>query len=166
MWRNFQEQLFYRTSLDDCFYPDPVEFVSVNIIYLFFITSFSVYSFSFNMFSWLLFLIGSFFLIFHQELHPHPRQAFSSRVVTTNQIQQKSIQSSAKPLRFSFFFFLAKIVNDWKLINIFAKSSILDIWQCSEYVFSIWSEIWKTVRVFLINIWEMVLVNNPKLGLI
>ena len=27
----------------------------------------------------------------------------------------------------------AKIMNDWKALNIFAKRSILDVWQDSEY---------------------------------
>ena len=29
----------------------------------------------------------------------------------------------------------AKIVNGWKPLTIFAKHSILDVWQDSEYVF-------------------------------
>ena len=43
---------------------------------------------------------------------------------------QRRIQNPVKHLRWSFF---VKIVNDWKPLTIFPKSSILDGWLGSEY---------------------------------
>ena len=45
---------------------------------------------------------------------------------------QRRIQNPVKHLRWSF---LAKIINGFQPLTIFAKSSTLDTWQGSEYIF-------------------------------
>ena len=48
---------------------------------------------------------------------------------------RSGIQSSVKYLKWSF---LPKIVTGFQLLNIFAKSIILDVWHCCEDAFEIW----------------------------
>ena len=43
---------------------------------------------------------------------------------------QRRIQNSLKHLRWNFY---SKIVNAWKPLTIFTESSILHIWQITEY---------------------------------
>ena len=45
-------------------------------------------------------------------------------------IVQRRIKNPDKYLRWSYF---VKIINGWKPITMFVKSSILDVWQGSEY---------------------------------
>ena len=49
--------------------------------------------------------------------------------LSSEEKKQRHIQ---KPSKMELF---AKIANDWESLAIFAKSSILDLWQGSEYAF-------------------------------
>lgn len=117
--------------------PDRVKFVSINIIsYFLVITLFSVYLFSFNLFCWSLFLMTSYFFLINFNL--------SSSLISTSSdfffLPELLLHIKCSRNLFRFVpnhyacYIFVKIGNDWKPLNIFAKSFILDIWLGSRYV--------------------------------
>ena len=66
-------------------------------------------------------------------------------------ICKRRIQIPVRHLRWSFF---VKLVHDWELLCIVAKSSILDGWQCSEYVPVVFYKPFKKFSDFKIH-WQV-----------
>ena len=64
----------------------------------------------------------------HTEIQPMLSLNTNFIIVKNWLNHQRSIQNLVKQLRLSFL----KIVNGFQLLTIFAKSSVLDIWQVSE----------------------------------
>ena len=132
------------------------------VSYFFIIILFSVFFFflfiSFCFFVCFFFWSHHIFLInfnFSPKSYIHIQSMFFSfRVVTSLKfliynISNAEVYSNSESYQTTTLGIIAKLVNDWKPLNIFEKSPILDIWQGSKYVSSIWSEFRKTVKVFL-----------------
>ena len=81
---------------------------------------------SFPFFPLVSYLFYTCCLGFHRSIKcfsPEPHKVFLQR-------EQRCIRNPVKHLKCSFF----TKINDFKPLTIFSKSSILDIWQVSEYV--------------------------------
>ena len=62
----------------------------------------------------------------------------------------EALQTYSEPCQTFRMVLLAKIVNAWKSLTIFAKGSILDVWQGFEYVFTLASP-QHAIQISLLN---------------